>query len=78
MSTNLAAAYRKLGNMLLAVDERATSLLRTANEDMEWLLEQIANRATADADSLLHAAEELDPTPDVLPLLAWAEQRAGL
>lgn len=73
-----AAAIRDLARDLLAIDARATELLRQAPEDMEWLLEQIAHRATADADALLHESEELDPTPAVLPLLAWAERRVGL
>lgn len=73
MSKHKAAAYRELAAQLLAVDERAMSLLRDLSEEHEGLLMRLSRYAAADADALLHAAEELDPTPFAPTLFQWVD-----
>lgn len=71
--TQKAAAFRELAAQLLAVDERAMSLLRTASEDEEEMLERISHQSAAEADVLLSHADMLDPRPFVPTLFQWAD-----
>ena len=68
-----AAELRDLARELLALEERARSLLCLGvSEDNEERLEQIARSLCVDADALTLAADVMDPAPFVPTLWQWA------
>lgn len=79
--TTEPAGYREIAKLLLRVDELAMALLRRPDVELETLLMRLSRDAAADADALLHEAEQMDPTPFVPTLFQWADgktRRVGL
>jgi hypothetical protein len=72
-----AAELRDLARELLALEERARSLLCLGvSEDNEERLEQIARSLCVDADALTLAADVMDPAPFVPTLFQWARGKS--
>ena len=68
-----ARELRDLARDMLAIEERAQSLLRLGmSDDIEDVLQRIRLSLDVDADRLLQAAEDLAPTPWVPDLFKWA------
>ena len=67
-----AAELRDLARDLLAIEERARSLLWWGvSEDNEERLERVAHALCRDADALTLAADVMDPAPFVPTLWQW-------
>ena len=72
-----ARELRDLARDMLAIEERAQSLLRLGvSEDNEERLEQIARSLCVDADALSLAADVMDPPVWVPTLFQWARGKS--
>lgn len=71
--TREAEALREIARDMLAIEERAQSLLRLGvSEDNESLVERIGHTLCRDADALSLAADVMDPPVWVPTLFQWA------